>query len=96
MPALISGAGGNKGAKRTALIHLYYNIIKTVVFMAVFYAIDAFVHFEFMARGVKASCLQAAQDAINGASNVGSFTHFKSARSAVGGASIIIGNHVFY
>ena len=51
---------------------------------------------EVMARGVKASCLQAAQDAINGASNVGSFTHFKSARSAVGGASIIIGNHVFY
>ena len=51
---------------------------------------------EVMARGVKSSCLQAAQDAINGASNVGSFTHFKSARSGVNGAYIVIGNHVFY
>ena len=51
---------------------------------------------EVMARGVKASCLQAAQEAINGVSNVGSFTHFKSARSAVGGAHIVIGGHVFY
>ncbi|MBO5056636.1 MAG: Na/Pi cotransporter family protein [Lachnospiraceae bacterium] len=54
MPALISGAGGNKGAKRTALIHLYYNIIKTVAFMAVFYAINAFVHFEFLDQAASA------------------------------------------
>ncbi len=54
MPALISGAGGNKGAKRAALIHLYYNIIKTVAFMAVFYAIDAFVHFEFLGQAASA------------------------------------------
>lgn len=51
---------------------------------------------EVMARGVKASCLQAAQEAINGVSNVGSFTHFKSARSSVNGANIVIGGHVFY
>lgn len=51
---------------------------------------------EVMAKGVKASCLQAAQEAINGVSNVGSFTHFKSARSSVNGASIVIGGHVFY
>lgn len=51
---------------------------------------------EVMARGVKASCLQAAQEAINGVSNVGSFTHFKSARSSVNGAHIVIGGHVFY
>ena len=51
---------------------------------------------EVMARGVKVSCLQAAQEAINGVSNVGSFTHFKSARSAVASAHIVIGGHVFY
>lgn len=51
---------------------------------------------EVMSRGVKQSCLQAAQEAINGASNVGSFTHFKSARSAVSGSHIVIGGHVFY
>lgn len=49
-----------------------------------------------MAGGVKASCLQAAQEAIGGASNVGSFTHFKSARSSVNGANIVIGGHIFY
>lgn len=54
MPALISGAGGNKGAKRAALIHFYYNIIKTVFFMVVFYAIDAFVHFEFLDQAASA------------------------------------------
>ena len=51
---------------------------------------------EVMAHGVKKSCLQAAQEAINGASNIGSFTHFKSARSGVSGSHIVIGNHVFY
>ncbi len=51
---------------------------------------------EVMARGVKQSCLQAAQEAINGVSNVGSFTRFKSSRSSVNGASIVIAGHVFY
>lgn len=51
---------------------------------------------DVMARGVKASCLQAAQEAINGRSNVGSFTHFKSSRSGVSGNHIVIGGHVFY
>lgn len=51
---------------------------------------------EVMARGVKASCLQAAQEAINGRSNVGSFTHFKSSKKSVSGNHIVIGNHVFY
>lgn len=65
MPALISGAGGNKGAKRTALIHLYYNIIKTVVFMAVFYAINAFVHFEFMGQAASAVGVAVIHSAFN-------------------------------
>ena len=50
---------------------------------------------DVMARGVKASCLQAAQEAINGRSNVGNYTHFKSTRSG-GGNGIVIGNHYFY
>ncbi len=51
---------------------------------------------EVMAKGVKASCLQAAQEAINGVSNVGEFTHFKSSRSSVNGVNIVIAGHVFY
>lgn len=44
----------------------------------------------------KASCVQAAQDAINGYTTVGSFTHFKNARTPVSCDNIVIGNHVFY
>lgn len=46
--AMISGIGASKNAKRTALIHLYFNIIGTVVFMVVFYIADAIVNFAFM------------------------------------------------
>lgn len=43
--------------------------------------------------GVNPSCLQAAQEAIAGASNVGGATHFKRAGNHDG---IIIGSHVFW
>lgn len=46
--ALISAIGANKNAKRAALVHLYFNIIGTVIFMALFYLINAFFPFEFM------------------------------------------------
>lgn len=46
--ALISSVGASKDAKRAALLHLYYNILKTSLFMAVFYSIDYFVNFSFM------------------------------------------------
>ncbi len=52
--ALISSAGASKNAKRAALIHLYYNIIKTVAFMAVFYALNAFIHFAFLEEAASA------------------------------------------
>ena len=52
--ALISSTGASKNAKRAALVHLYYNIIKTVAFMAIFYAIDAAVHFTFMEQAASA------------------------------------------
>ena len=44
----------------------------------------------------KASCRQAAQEAINGYTNIGGYTHFKNARLGAGENSIVIGNHVFY
>lgn len=46
-----------------------------------------------VARGPSASCIEAAQAAINGASNIGGATHFRAAGSAAG---IVIGNHVFW
>lgn len=74
----------------------YPNTIADVIYApGQFPAASKRVH-EVMARGVKASCLQAAQEAINGVSNVGGFTHFKNSRSSVNVAHIVIGNHVFY
>ena len=46
--SIISSVGASKNAKRTALVHLYFNIIGTALFMIVFYVINAFVHFDFL------------------------------------------------
>ena len=47
-PAMAAAIGASKNAKRAAMIHLYFNLIGTMLFMAVFYAINAAVHFSFM------------------------------------------------
>lgn len=39
--SLLSGIGANKNAKRAAMVHLYFNIIGTVLFLAGVYGINA-------------------------------------------------------
>ena len=46
--ALLSAIGANKNAKRAAMVHLYFNIIGTIVFMVVFYTVNTAVHFPFL------------------------------------------------
>lgn len=46
--AMISGVGASKNAKRTALVHLYFNVIGTAVFMVLFYVIHSLAPFSFM------------------------------------------------
>lgn len=46
--AMISSIGAKRNAKRAALIHLYFNIIGTILFMVIFYSINAFAHFAFL------------------------------------------------
>lgn len=46
--ALISSIGTNKNAKRTAVIHLTFNIIGVVCGMALFYGANAIFHFAFL------------------------------------------------
>ena len=46
--ALMSGVGASKNARRASMIHLYFNLIGTVVFLVVFYVVNAFVQFEFL------------------------------------------------
>ena len=53
--ALISCIGAKKNAKRAAFVHLYFNIIGTVVFMVLFYAINAVVQFPFMNQAANAA-----------------------------------------
>ena len=48
--AMISAIGAKKNAKRAALVHLYFNIIGTIVFMSLVYLINAFVHFDFLTQ----------------------------------------------
>ena len=53
--ALLSAIGAKKNAKRAAMVHLYFNIIGTVVFMVLFYAINAVVQFPFMNQAANAA-----------------------------------------
>ena len=46
--AIISSIGTSKNAKRTAAVHLFFNIIGTIIFMVVFYTLNVFVHFQFL------------------------------------------------
>ena len=45
--AILSAIGAKKNAKRAAAVHLYFNLIGTVIFMTVFYFINAVVGFSF-------------------------------------------------
>ena len=48
--ALLSGMGASKNAKRASLIHLYFNLIGTLLFLVVFYGLNSFLHFSFLAN----------------------------------------------
>lgn len=53
--AILSSLGAGKNARRTALVHLYFNIIATIVFMISFYSINAFVPFAFLDNAANAA-----------------------------------------
>ncbi len=46
--SIISSVGASKNAKRAAMVHLYFNLIGTVIFMIVFYIVNSFADFGFM------------------------------------------------
>ena len=50
--ALISSIGANKNARRAAVIHLYFNLIGTGLFLAVFYLLNGFLHFSFYDQSI--------------------------------------------
>jgi phosphate:Na+ symporter len=50
--ALISSIGANKNARRAAVVHLYFNLIGTGLFLAVFYLLNGFLHFSFYDQSI--------------------------------------------
>lgn len=46
--AMLSSIGATKNARRAALIHLYFNIVGTVLFMVLFYTANAVFDFGFL------------------------------------------------
>jgi len=53
--AIISSIGASKNARRAAMVHLYFNLIGTCIFMTVFYIINAFVEFAFLGNAANAA-----------------------------------------
>ncbi|NBK78414.1 Na/Pi cotransporter family protein [bacterium D16-76] len=45
--SLISSIGTNKNAKRVTAVHIYFNVLGTVICLSGFYLLNAFIHFDF-------------------------------------------------
>ena len=63
--ALISCIGANKNAKRAAVVHLYFNIIGSLLFMAAFYGLDLIFHFPFIDEAINAVGIPAVHSIFN-------------------------------
>lgn len=63
--ALLSAIGAKKNAKRAAMMHLYFNLIGTIVFMSVFYLINSFVHFGFLEEAASPAGIAIMHSAFN-------------------------------
>ncbi len=53
--SIISSVGATKNAKRAAMVHLYFNLIGTIVFMVGFYILNAFIDFAFLGTAANAA-----------------------------------------
>lgn len=63
--ALLSAIGAKKIAKRAAMVHLYFNIIGTAVFLVVFYGLNMALDFGFMNQAADAAGIAVAHSAFN-------------------------------
>lgn len=63
--AIISSVGANKAAKRVSVVHLCFNIVGTVIFLAVFYTINIFFPWKFLAANVDETKIAIVHTAFN-------------------------------
>lgn len=53
--SIISSIGASKNARRAAMVHLYFNLIGTILFMLVFYSVNVFWKFTFLGESANAA-----------------------------------------
>lgn len=53
--SIISSIGANRNARRAAMIHLYFNLIGTMLFMMAFYTVNSFAEFAFLDESANAA-----------------------------------------
>jgi len=53
--ALLSSIGAGKNAKRAAMVHFYFNLIGTILFLCGFYALNAIIKFSFINDSLNAA-----------------------------------------
>lgn len=68
--AMLSGVGASRNARRAALVHLYFNVIGTVVFMLIFYLGNALFTFSFLEQAADAVGIAAVHTCFNVAATI--------------------------
>ena len=63
--AVMSAFGATKNAKRASMIHLYFNLIGTVVFLIVFYVANGIFNFAFMQDAASATGIAVVHSVFN-------------------------------
>lgn len=63
--AIIASIGAKKNAKRAALVHLYFNLIGTILFLLVFYSIQFTIGFPFINDSVNAASIASVHTIFN-------------------------------
>ena len=53
--AMISTIGANRGARRTALVHMYFNLVGVALFCILFYGLGIFIDWAFLTDAANAS-----------------------------------------
>lgn len=63
--ALLACVGAKKNAKRAAFVHFYFNLIGTVLFMLIFYLLNAVVDFSFLDKSASPAGIAIIHSAFN-------------------------------
>ena len=88
--SIISSIGANKNARRAAMVHLYFNLIGTVLFMVVFYTLNTFIDFAFLNKAANAAGIAVIHSLFN---IVATIVFFPFANALVRLAEITIPEH---